>query len=75
MGNRHLFEMERLHTVGTPESGVLKVTALPSPERFARAGLNLFHPIASPLFKKLVFILRHNFMGKRGREGILFQHI
>jgi hypothetical protein len=40
MGNRHLYKIECLHTLGTPESERLKVTAL-----------NLFHPTASPLFQ------------------------
>jgi len=44
MGNRHLHKIECLHTLGTPESGRLKVTAL-----------NLFHPTASPLFQNVGF--------------------
>jgi hypothetical protein len=66
MGNRHLYKIEYLHTVGTPESERLKVTALPSPKRlpaaqgfgrrgYAQAGLNLFHPTASPLFQNVGF--------------------
>jgi hypothetical protein len=43
MGNRLLYKIEYLHTLGTSESEWLKVTAL-----------NLFHPTASPLFKKSV---------------------
>ena len=42
MGNRRLFKFGCLHTLGTHESGVLKVTAL-----------NLFHPTASPLFQEV----------------------
>ena len=42
MGNRHLYRIECLHTLGTPESERLKVTAL-----------NLFHPTASPLFQNV----------------------
>ena len=44
MGNRHLYKIEYLHTLGTPESERLKVTAL-----------NLFHPTASPLFQNVDF--------------------
>jgi len=44
MGNRRLHKTECAHMLGTPESERLKVTAL-----------NLFHPTASPLFKKLIF--------------------
>jgi len=42
MGNRHLYEIEYLHTLGTTELERLKVTAL-----------NLFHPTASPLFQNV----------------------
>ena len=50
MGNRRLYKIKCLHTLGTRESDVLKVTAL-----------NLLHPTASPLFQKVgLFILRHN---------------
>jgi hypothetical protein len=69
MRNRHLYKIEYLHTVGTPESERLKVTALPSPKRlpaaqgfgrrgYAQAGLNLFHPTASPLFQNVGFFIR-----------------
>jgi len=44
MGNRPLYKIGCLHTLGTFESERLKVTAL-----------NLFHPTTSPLFKKSVF--------------------
>jgi hypothetical protein len=44
MENRRLYKIERIHKLGTPES-----------ERVMVAALNLFHPTASPLFKKLVF--------------------
>jgi hypothetical protein len=44
MGNRRLNKIECLHTLGTPESERLKVTAL-----------NLFHPTASPLLSKSRF--------------------
>jgi hypothetical protein len=44
MGNRRLYKIECLHTLGTPESERLKVTAL-----------NLFHPTASPPFQKVGF--------------------
>jgi hypothetical protein len=43
MENHRLYEIERLHMLGTHESERLKVTAL-----------NFFSPTASPLFKKLV---------------------
>ena len=44
MGNRRLYKIECLHTLGTPESERLKVTAL-----------NLFHPTTSPPFQKVGF--------------------
>jgi hypothetical protein len=44
MGNRRLYKIECIHTLGTPESERLKVTAL-----------NLFHPTASPLFPRSWF--------------------
>ncbi len=44
MGNRRLYKIECLHTLGTSESEQLKVTAL-----------NLFHPTASPPFQKVGF--------------------
>ena len=44
MGNCRLYEIECLHTLGTPESERLEVTAL-----------NLFHPTASPPFQKVGF--------------------
>ncbi len=53
MGNRRLYKIKYFHTLGTPESERLKVTAL-----------NLFHPTASPSLKKVGFlILRHNLEG------------
>jgi len=42
MGNGRLHKIERFHTLGTPESERLNVTAL-----------NLFHPTASPPFQKV----------------------
>ena len=55
MGNRRLYKIERFHTLGTPESERLEVTAL-----------NLFHPTASPLLQKVgFFVLRHSL--SRGR--------
>jgi hypothetical protein len=44
MGNNRWFENEWFHTVGETESKRLKVAAL-----------NLFHPTASPLSRKVVF--------------------
>ena len=44
MGNRRLYKIECIHTLGTPESERLKVTAL-----------NLFHPTASRPFQKVGF--------------------
>jgi hypothetical protein len=49
MGNRRLYKMECLHTLGAPESEGLKVTAL-----------NLFHPTASPPFEKFGFFVLGN---------------
>jgi len=43
MGNRRLYKIKCLHTLGTLGSNRLKVTAL-----------NLFHPTASSLSKKSV---------------------
>ena len=55
MGNRRLYKIACLHTLGTPESERLKVTAL-----------NLFHPTTSPLSEKSVlFLLRHSHQGGR----------
>ena len=59
MGNRCLQKIECLHTLGTPESEQLKVTAL-----------NLLHPTASPLFKGWVFfILRHSLSEEEEKEN------
>jgi hypothetical protein len=44
MGNRHVYEIECLQTLGTSESVRQKVTAL-----------NLFYPTASPPFAKSWF--------------------
>jgi hypothetical protein len=56
MGNRHLYKIECLHRLGTPESERLKVTAL-----------NLFYPTASPLFQNVCFfILQYSHQGGRG---------
>jgi hypothetical protein len=56
MGNRRLYKIECLLTVGMPESEPLKVTAL-----------NLFHPTASPPFQKVgFFILRHSLLMGEG---------
>jgi hypothetical protein len=50
MGNRHLYKIECLHTLGTTEFERLKVTAL-----------NLFHPTVSPPFSKsqLIYFVTH----------------
>ena len=60
MGNRRLYKIECLHTLGTPESERLKVTAL-----------NLFHPTASPLFQKVGFfhIATQSLVGGDEGEG------
>ncbi len=56
MGNCHLYKIECLNMLGTPESERLKVAAL-----------NLFHPTASPPFQKVAFfVLRHSLLLKRG---------
>jgi hypothetical protein len=44
MGNHRVYKIEYVHTLGTPESEQLKVTAL-----------NLFRPTASSLFLKSRF--------------------
>jgi len=44
MGNCHSYKIEIFHTLGTPESERINVTAL-----------NLFHPTASPLFQNVGF--------------------
>jgi hypothetical protein len=71
MGDRHLYKIECFDTLGTPESERLKVTALPSPKRFAQAGLNLFHPTASPLFQNVGFfhIVTQSLGGESGGSG------
>jgi hypothetical protein len=57
MGNRRLYKIQSLHTVGMPESERLKVTAL-----------NLFYPTASSPFKKVgFFILQHSLEGEGNR--------
>jgi hypothetical protein len=58
MGNRRLYKIECLHTLGTPESERLKVT-----------GLNLFHPTASPLFEKWVLHIMTQPPAGRGKGG------
>src|SRR4030042_4219398 len=64
MGNCHMYIIECFHSLRTPESERLKVTAL-----------NLFHPTASPPFQKFgFFILRHSLQG-RGRSKVdMFFH-
>jgi hypothetical protein len=42
MGNRPLCKIVRIHTLGTPESEGLRVTAL-----------NLYHPTTSPLLQNV----------------------
>jgi len=44
MGNRRSYKAERIHMLGTPESGRLKVAAP-----------NLFRPTTPPLSQELVF--------------------
>jgi len=57
MGNGRLHKIERFHTLGTPESERLNVTAL-----------NLFHPTASPPFQKVgVFHITTQSRGERVR--------
>jgi hypothetical protein len=57
MGNRRLYKIECLHTLGTPESERLKVAAP-----------DLFHPTASPPFQKVGFsILRHSLLPGEGK--------
>jgi hypothetical protein len=56
MENRRLYKIKRFHTLGTPESERLKVTAL-----------NLFHPTASPLLRQIGFILQRSVVGERAR--------
>ncbi len=60
MGNRRLYKIECLHTLGTPESEGLKVAAL-----------NLLHPTASPLFQKVGFIhiVRQSLGEREGMRG------
>jgi len=59
MVNRGLYKIERFHTLDTPESERLKVTAL-----------NLLHPTASPLFQKVgLFLLRHSLQRMRVGGG------
>ena len=60
MGNRGLQKIERFHTLGTPESERLKVTAL-----------NLFHPTASPPFPKAGFFRIATQSLKGGEGGLL----
>jgi hypothetical protein len=56
MEKRRLYKIECVHTLGTPESERLKVTAL-----------NLFHPTVSPPFQNVgFFILRHSLLTGEG---------
>jgi len=83
MGNRRLYKIELFHTPGTSESERLKVTALnllKLPLKIAEfpGGVIIFrivslrdtlpaHPTASPLFRKIGFlILRHSLVGEKG---------
>ncbi len=62
-GNRHWMEIECFHRLGAPES-----------KRLRDVAPNLFHPTASPLFRKDVFfILRHSPGGERVRVGAVHQ--
>ena len=60
MGNRRLYKIECLHMLGTRESERLKVTAL-----------NLFHPTASPLFRRNRFF--HVATQSPGGEGFRWE--
>jgi hypothetical protein len=85
MGNRRSYKIERFHAPGTPASERLKVTALPSPtylrppkrglrvggSGYAQAGLNLFHPTASPPFPKNRFL--HIATQSPGGEGFRWE--
>ncbi len=63
MENRCLYKIEFFHTLGTPQSEQLKVTAL-----------NLFYPTASPLFYIVgLFILRHSLKGEVRGDLIILQ--
>jgi hypothetical protein len=83
MGNRHLDKIEYLHTLGTPESERLKVTALPSPKRaYATEGLlpagglragrsKSFPPNRLPLFQKVGFF--HITTQSPEEEGMIWE--
>jgi hypothetical protein len=59
MGNGRLHKIERFHTLGTPESKRLNVTAL-----------NLFYPTASPPFQKVgVFHITTQSLEGEGEGG------
>ncbi len=61
MGNHRLYNAERIHALGTPESERLKVTAL-----------NLFHPTAPPLLQELfLFVVTQS----HGQEGGSFSPV
>jgi hypothetical protein len=60
MGKDRLFEIKCFHRLTDPEVRWLKVSAL-----------NLFHPTASPLFRKPVLLYYDKFSrGERKGEGI-----
>lgn len=55
MGNRHFYKIKCFHTLGTPHSERLKVTAL-----------NLFHPTAPIPFQKFGFFYYDTAAGEEG---------
>jgi len=87
MGNRRLYKIECLHTLGTPESERLKVTALNLLKLLLKIAelpgeVIIFrivslrdtlpvHPTASPLFQKSVFFILRHSLVKREEGGSL----
>ena len=68
MGNRRLYKIERFHTPGASESEQLKVPPCLRRSGFAQAGLNLFHPTASPPFpENRCFYIATQSRGGEGR--------
>ena len=67
MGNRRFYKIECLHTLGTPDSEQIKVTALPSPKRLRAGRSKSFPPdLLSPFPKNQFFYVMTQSLGRGG---------